>query len=130
VFGRGITFFVGLVALLGTALAFAIVGLMVEDSALLLGACAGLLTEYGPAVAGLWISGRGRNLVGRIGATESPPCDTDVGGSGRVLITVVSDAIDVIDDVELPETVRMGEKVYMADPGRASIFLAAATAFF
>lgn len=50
--------------------ALVVEGLMVS---LLLGAWPGRLTEYGPAVAGLAISGRGRNLVGRIGATERPP---------------------------------------------------------
>lgn len=101
---------------------------MIVDSALLLGAVTGRLTEYGPAVAGLWISGRGRDLMGRKGATESPPCDTDAEGSSRFLMTVASDVVDITDDAELPETVRNGEYVDMADPGRGRMFLAAAAA--
>lgn len=63
-------------------------GLVVES--LLLGACPGRRTEYGPAVAGRGASsGRdaGRNLVGRMGATERPPWETFVVGSGRVPLT-------------------------------------------
>ena len=51
-------------------------GLTVDS--LLLEACPGLLTEYGPAVAGRVSSGRGRIFVGRIGATERPPWPTVV----------------------------------------------------
>lgn len=47
-----------------------LVGLILS---LLAVAWAGLRTEYGPAVAGLAISGRGRIFVGRIGATDKPP---------------------------------------------------------
>lgn len=45
-------------------------------------------TEYGPAVAGLAASsglGAGRNLVGRMGATESPPCATGAASARTVL---------------------------------------------
>lgn len=73
VFGLVVSFLGGLVLLALGVLVFRVLeadGLMVS---LLLGAWPGLLTEYGPAVAGLAaISGR-RNLVGRIGATERPP---------------------------------------------------------
>ena len=63
----------GLVLLALGVLAFKVLdadGLIVS---LLLGAWPGRRTEYGPAVAGLAISGRGRNLVGRMGATDRPP---------------------------------------------------------
>lgn len=85
---------------------------------LLLGVWPGLLTEYGPAVAGRGaISGRGRNLVGLIGATESPLCETVVD-SGRDL-TGASEAVELVEAVEDVETVRIGEKLDMAEPGRA-----------
>lgn len=67
-------------ALLGVALvtlgvlAFAFLvaeGLVVVDS--LLPVLPGLLTEYGPAVAGLGAISGLLNLAGRIGATERPP---------------------------------------------------------
>ena len=60
---------------------------------LFVGPCPGRLTEYGPAVAGLAASsgrGAGRNFVGRIGATERPPCATVVD-SGRGLTGATSD---------------------------------------
>lgn len=123
-------FFCGLVLLALGVLAFtvlAVEGLMVS---LLLGAWPGLLTEYGPAVAGLAvISGRGRNFVGRMGATDRPPWATAVG-SGRGLAGATSDDVDVVDAVVEDETVRIGEKLDIADPGRAGKFLFAKTAFF
>jgi hypothetical protein len=90
----------------------------------------GLLTEYGPAVAGLaGISGR-RNFVGLMGATESPPCETVVDNSGRTLTGGASAAEDVLEDVEEFETFRIGENVDMTDPGLAGRFLFAIAAFF
>lgn len=86
-------------------------------------------TEYGPAVAGLASSGLGRNFVGRMGATESPPCETVVVLSGRLRIGGASD-VEVVEEMDEFETVRMGEKVDMADPGRAGKFFAANAAFF
>ena len=73
--------------------------------------------------------GAGRNLVGLIGATERPPWATVVdSGRGRTGPTSeVMDDADVLDDVE---TVRIGEKLDMAEPGRAGMFLLANTAFF
>ena len=74
VFGLATGFFGGLILLTLGVLAFAALivdGLMLDS--LLLGPWAGLLTEYGPAVAGLAISGRLNFAPGLIGATESPP---------------------------------------------------------
>jgi hypothetical protein len=68
-------------------------------------------------------------LVGRIGATERPPWATVVD-SGRGLTGPASEVVDdagAFDDVE---TVRIGEKLDIAEPGRAGIFLLARTAFF
>ena len=69
---------VGLFCGLGL-LALGVLAFLVADGlvpvSLLVGAWAGRRTEYGPAVAGLAISsafGAGRNLVGRIGATDRP----------------------------------------------------------
>ena len=83
-------------------------------------------------MAGLAVSsgrGAGRNFVGLIGATERPPWATVVdSGRGRTGPTsVVVDDADALDDVE---TVRIGEKLDMAEPGRAGTFLLANTAFF
>lgn len=64
--------------------------------------------------------------MGRMGATERPPWATVVD-SGRGLTGPTSDDADTLDDVE---TVRIGEKVDIAEPGRAGIFLLAKTAFF
>jgi hypothetical protein len=41
-----------------------------------------------------------------------------------------SAVVDIAEDVELVDTVRMGENVDIADPGRAGVFLAAIAAFF
>jgi hypothetical protein len=74
VLGR-VGLFCGLVLLALGVLAFLVAEGLVPVS-LLLGAWAGRRTEYGPAVAGLATSsafGAGRNLVGRIGATDRPP---------------------------------------------------------
>lgn len=38
--------------------------------------------------------------------------------------------VDVTDDVEVVDTVRVGENADIADPGRGSMFLAAIAAFF
>jgi hypothetical protein len=38
--------------------------------------------------------------------------------------------VDIVEAVDEEETVRMGEKVDIADPGRAGRFLFARTAFF
>lgn len=73
--------------------------------------------------------GAGRNLVGRIGATERPPWAIVVD-SGRDLTGPMSEAVEDTDAFEDVETVRIGEKVDMAEPGRAGIFLLARTAFF
>lgn len=85
------------------------------------------------------ISGLARAFVGRIGATERPPCDTDAKEedvSGRLLKVPCSD-LPVLDGpfVAEPEaTVRAGDaKLDIADPGRAGrfgTFLAAMAAFF
>jgi hypothetical protein len=68
-------------------------------------------------------------LVGRIGATERPPWATVVD-SGRGLTGPDSEAVDDADALDDVETVRIGEKLDMAEPGRAGIFLLAKTAFF
>jgi hypothetical protein len=129
VFGLVAGFFGGLVLLaLGVRAFKALVveGLMVS---LLLGAWVGRLTEYGPAVAGLVISGRGRNLVGRIGATDRPPWATVVD-SGRGRTGPESPPVDMVEVAEEDDTVRMGENVDIAEPGLAGRFLFASTAFF
>lgn len=90
----------------------------------------GLRTEYGPAVAGLaGMSGR-RNFVGRMGATESPPCATVVDDSGRTLTGGASAVNDVLEAIEELDTVRIGENVDIADPGLVGRFLFAMAAFF
>lgn len=104
-------------------------GVVDRAESLLVGACTGLLIEYGPAVAGLAIScldtsGFGRIFVGRMGATERPPW-VEVVVSGRILTGAASE-----DDVEVEETVRTGENVDIAEPGRAGRFLLARAAFF
>lgn len=101
-------------------------GLVVVPDSLLVAAWTGLLTEYGPAVAGLLISGReisglGLIFAGRVGAAESPPWTLV---SGRSLAGAASDI------VEVPETVRIGDNADIAEPGRAGRFLLAITAFF
>ena len=63
-----------------------------------------------------------------MGATESPPWATVVD-SGRGRTGAASEAVDAVDDVEEDDTVRMGENVDIADPGRAGRFLLA-KAFF
>jgi hypothetical protein len=103
-------------------------GLTVDS--LLLALWPGLLTEYGPAVAGLaGCSGR-RNFVGRIGATDRPPCATVVITSGRGRTGAASDDVDEFEAVEDDETVRIGEKIDIAEPGRAGRLLFAIAAFF
>jgi hypothetical protein len=132
VFGLAASLF-GLVLLALGVLAFKALladGVVVEAESLLVGAWTGLLTEYGPAVAGLVIScldtsGFGRIFVGRIGATERPPWVEDVV-SGRILTGAASE----VDDVEVEETVRTGENADIAEPGRAGRFLLARAAFF
>jgi hypothetical protein len=64
-----------------------------------------------------------------MGATERPPCATVVD-SGRGLTGPTSEEVDDNDALEDVETVRMGEKVDIAEPGRAGIFLLAIAAFF
>ena len=79
-FGLG-AIFLGLVLVALGVLAFNVLdveGLAAVPDSLLVAAWTGLLTEYGPAVAGLAISGLdisglGRILAGRVGAAESPP---------------------------------------------------------
>lgn len=127
-FGLGANF-LGLVLLALGVLAFNVLdvdGLVAVPDSLLVGAWTGLLTEYGPAVAGLVISGLGtsglgRILAGRVGAAESPPWAL---ASGRSLAGATSNA------VEVPETVRIGDSADIAEPGRAGRFLLAITAFF
>jgi hypothetical protein len=68
-------------------------------------------------------------LVGRIGATERPPWATVVD-SGRGRTGPISEAVDDADALDDVETVRIGEKLDMAEPGRAGIFLLAKAAFF
>jgi len=78
--------------------------------------------------------------LGRIGATERPPCDTEVRdeeeGSGRPLTVPFSNLLALDGPVEADEegTPRAGDaKLDMADPGRAGrfgTFLAAIEAFF
>ncbi len=65
-------------------------------------------------------------MVGRIGATESPPWDT-VLVSGRTLTGPASEPPEADEEFE---TFLIGEKVDIADPGRASKFLLAIAAFF
>ena len=79
-------------------------------------------------MAGLAANSGRRNFVGRIGATESPPCDTVVEDSCRARTGAASD--DVFEAVEEDETVRIGENVDIAEPGRAGRFLFAIAAFF
>jgi hypothetical protein len=78
---------------------------------LLLGPWPGRRTEYGPAVAGLAASsgfGAGRNFVGRIGATESPPCATIVdSGRGR---TGPSEAVEIVEEFDTVRSTFTGEK--------------------
>lgn len=62
-------------------------------------------TEYGPAVAGR-AAISGRLLVGRIGATESPPGAAARVDSGRCRV-VPREEPDVVDEFE---TVLVGEK--------------------
>lgn len=88
-------------------------------------------------MAGLAISGRARGLVGRIGATERPPCDTDVKeddeASGRTLELPFSTFVALPFGAEAEEVLRGGAgdaKLDMADPGRAGKFFAAIAAFF
>jgi hypothetical protein len=79
-------------------------------------------------ISGLDNSGLGLNFVGRIGATERPPWDTNVD-SGRFLTgpaSVVDEEADAVDD---DETVRTGENADIAEPGRAGKFLLARAAF-
>ena len=124
-FGRGTDRLEGLLLALGVR-AFCILGadgLIVES--LLLGAWPGRRTEYGPAVAGLAISGR-LNFVGRIGATDKPPC-VFTAGSGRCFDEAASVFVDIVEEVE---TVRTGVKEDIAEPGRAGKFLVAMVAFF
>lgn len=64
--------------------------------------------------------------MGRIGATESPPWET-VLVSGRPLTGAASEPPEAVKEFE---TVLIGEKVDIADPGRASKFLLAIAAFF
>ncbi len=65
-----------------------------------------------------------------MGATESPPWDTVLEGSGRDLGAGFSDKFDVFEGSDAVETVLIGENDDIADPGRAGIFLAASVAFF
>jgi hypothetical protein len=84
-------------------------------------------------VAGLAASSGRRNFVGRIGATERPPCATVVVDSWRARTGAASDADEIfetVETVEEDETVRIGENVDIADPGRAGRFLFAIAAFF
>jgi hypothetical protein len=81
-------------------------------------------------VAGLAASSGRRNFVGRIGATERPPWATVVEGSGRARTGATSEICDVFEAVEEDETVRIGENVDIAEPGRAGRFLLAIAAFF
>ena len=54
-----------------------------------------------------------------------------VADSGRGLTGGASEVVDAVEAVDDDETVRIGEKVDMAEPGRAGRFLVAAmTAFF
>lgn len=70
--------------------------------------------------------GAGRNFVGRIGATESPPWETVVDSD----LTLADGAFDEVEAVEEVETFRIGEKLDIAEPGRAGMFLLAAMAAF
>lgn len=100
--------------------------------------CTGLRTEYGPAVAGLAISGRERDFAGLIGATERPPWETDVKdevASGLPLTLPFSNlpafgAGPFGADEE--DMLRTGDaKLDMADPGRGGkLFAAIAAALF
>ena len=84
-------------------------------------------------MAGLAASSGLRNFVGRIGATERPPCDTAVDDSWRARTGAASDVDDkfeVVKTVEEDETVRTGENDDIAEPGRAGKFLFAIVAFF
>lgn len=74
-------------------------------------------------------SGR-RNFVGRIGATDRPPCATVVDDSGRARPGAASEVDDMLEAVEEDETVRIGENADIAEPGRAGRFLLAIAAFF
>lgn len=129
-FGLGINF-LGVELLALGVLAFNVLladGLVVLLASLFVGACTGLLTEYGPAVAGLAISGLdtsglGRIFVGRVGAAERPPWDPALA-SCRNLAGPASDFVEVED------TVRIGVNAAIAEPGRAGRFLLAITAFF
>lgn len=80
-------------------------------------------------MAGLAASSGRLNFVGRMGATERPPWATVVD-SGRIRIGAISEAVGAVEAVEEDETVRMGENVDIAEPGRAGKFLLAKAAFF
>lgn len=69
------------------------------------------------------------NFVGRIGATERPPWAT-VADSGRALTGAALEVGAILEEVEDDETVRMGEKADIAEPGRGGRFLLAIAAFF
>lgn len=84
------------------------------------------LPEYGPAVAGLGAIS-GRRLVGRMGATDIPPCARFVGSARERVAGAVE--LDVLDAVEEPDTERIGVTVAIADPGRVGI-ARVAKAFF
>lgn len=84
-----------------------------------------LLTEYGPAVAGLAASSGLLDLLGRMGATERPPRDAVGSRCGRVGA--------VSEDVGLPDAAGadlVGENVDIAEPGRVGMLLLAICAFF
>jgi len=83
-------------------------------------------TEYGPAVAGLAASSA-RLLVGRVGAADMPPEFTASVDSGRRRCWAGLELAGV-GAAELAP-VRTGEKLDMAEPGRAGTFLVAPSAF-
>lgn len=82
-------------------------------------------TEYGPAVAGRGAIS-GRFLVGRTGATESPPL---VVGFCRVAVDGAAVLAAAVEEPETARDVRGGEKCAMADPGLTGRFFVA-MAFF
>jgi hypothetical protein len=66
-----------------------------------------------------------------MGATERPPCATVVEDSWRARTGAVGFEVDdVFEAVEEDETVRIGENVDIAEPGRGGKFLLAIAAFF